>query len=365
MNHTAIISANGDNKMIETLNHVKISIIVPVYNVEKYLRQCLDSLINQTLKDIEIICVNDDSPDNSIDILNEYAEKDSRVRVINLKENRKQGGARNAGLQIAQGTYIGLVDSDDWVDTSMYESLWNASANGTIDIVCSDYYTYYEKNKQTVFTKNIPDNVINGNMEDFHKNVIVNGGRMWTNITKKYLFFDYDLLYPENVIYEDNAIGTALFCVAKTIRKENKPLYYYRQRELSTTTTKNDFRSFDRLTTAVMMLEHAKRLGYYEHYKAEFDYAFYRSFYRNTLIGIFFSFSPIPTNKINLIKKEFPKYVPAISKNKYYKEKKDYKDVFLNILQVNTKLGILLFKCFIGVARQIRKFQLIIKRYKL
>ena len=100
----------------------KISVIVPVYKVEKFLPKCLESLINQTLKDIEIICINDGSPDNSLKILEEYAKKDSRIKIINQK-NAGPSVARNNGMSAASGEYIGFVDSDDWIDLDFYEKL--------------------------------------------------------------------------------------------------------------------------------------------------------------------------------------------------------------------------------------------------
>ena len=112
---------------------VNVSIIVPVYNVEKFLEKCLDSLINQTLKDIEIICVNDGSTDNSLNILKSFSEKDSRIIIIN-KQNEGPSVARNTGMKIAKGEYIGFVDSDDWVDLDFYEKLYNSAINNGADI---------------------------------------------------------------------------------------------------------------------------------------------------------------------------------------------------------------------------------------
>jgi len=110
-----------------------ISIIVPVYNTEKYLFKCLMSLIKQTLKEIEIIIVNDGSRDNSAEIISMFEEADSRVKVIN-QQNLKQGAARNNGLKIAKGEYIGFVDSDDWVDLNYFEKLYNAAKKYDSDI---------------------------------------------------------------------------------------------------------------------------------------------------------------------------------------------------------------------------------------
>lgn len=111
----------------------KVSIIVPVYNTEKFLEKCLNSLIGQTLQDIEIVCVNDGSTDNSLKILTDYANKDSRIIIIN-QENKMQGAARNAGTAVATGEYIGFVDSDDWVDLDYFEKLYNTAKKYDMDI---------------------------------------------------------------------------------------------------------------------------------------------------------------------------------------------------------------------------------------
>ena len=111
----------------------KISIIIPVYNTEEYLKKCIDSLIYQSLEDIEIICVNDGSTDNSQEILENYSKKDARIKVLS-QENKKQGAARNKGMEIATGEYIGYVDSDDWVDFDYFEELYNAAKKQDLDI---------------------------------------------------------------------------------------------------------------------------------------------------------------------------------------------------------------------------------------
>ena len=112
----------------------KVSIIVPVYNTEPWLRECMDSLVNQTLKEIEIICVDDGSPDNCGKILDEYAKKDTRIIVIHQK-NQGVSAARNAGLDVASGEYITFVDSDDYVDLNTYEKMYNLAKKDEIDIL--------------------------------------------------------------------------------------------------------------------------------------------------------------------------------------------------------------------------------------
>ena len=102
------------------------SVIVPVYNVEEYLPSCIESVLNQTFSDFELILVNDGSPDNSLSILEEYAVKDERIKIIN-KENGGLSSARNCAIPLAQGEYIGFVDSDDWIDLDFYEKLYNTA----------------------------------------------------------------------------------------------------------------------------------------------------------------------------------------------------------------------------------------------
>ena len=130
---------------------IKVSIVVPVYNVKKYLRQCLDSIVNQTLKEIEIICVDDGSTDSSGEILDEYANKDSRIRVIH-KENSGYGNSMNIGFDAARGEYIGILESDDYAEATMYDNLYRVAHESDLDVVKSSFYFYYsipkEKNEK-------------------------------------------------------------------------------------------------------------------------------------------------------------------------------------------------------------------------
>ena len=122
------------NEEVKHIMHPLISVIVPVYNTEAYLHRCLDSLINQTLSNIEILCVNDASTDNSLAILHKYAALDKRITILDLKQNKGEAGARNAAFPIAQGKYIGFVDSDDAIDVNFYETLYATAESYNADI---------------------------------------------------------------------------------------------------------------------------------------------------------------------------------------------------------------------------------------
>lgn len=141
---------------------VLISIIVPVYNVEAYLPQCLDSLINQTYQNIEILCVNDGSPDRSGEILREYAARDSRVRVIE-QENRGASVARNQGLTVAQGDYIMFVDGDDWIELDTCQRAVEAAKKHNSDVVFWSYVREYEHESKEKLMPLDDETVLRGN----------------------------------------------------------------------------------------------------------------------------------------------------------------------------------------------------------
>ncbi|MBQ3035075.1 MAG: glycosyltransferase, partial [Alphaproteobacteria bacterium] len=128
----------------------KVSVIIPVYNVEEYLRECLDSVVNQTLKEIEIICVDDGSTDSSLEILKEYASKDNRITVMK-QENLHAGIARNAGLAVAKGEYLSFLDSDDFFELNMLEEMYKNCKKNKIDVCICDVQFYDNATKKTIF----------------------------------------------------------------------------------------------------------------------------------------------------------------------------------------------------------------------
>ncbi len=125
----------------------KVSILVPCYNVEKYLPECLDSIVNQTLKDIEIICINDGSKDSTLEIIKKYAKKDKRFVVID-KENEGYGKSMNRGLDVASGEYVGIVESDDWVEPDAFETLYNTARKNRADMVKADFVFFDNDTKK-------------------------------------------------------------------------------------------------------------------------------------------------------------------------------------------------------------------------
>lgn len=203
----------------------KVSIIVPVYNVEKYLPKCLDSLVNQTFKDIEIICVNDGSPDNSIDILNEYAQKDDRVKVI-TKENGGLFSARHEGMKYINGEYVIFVDSDDWVSHSLVEKCLNAAKVENPDVVVYGAFSVREKSGKIHCKRGgydyakIPKNFN-------RKNIFNYPPTAWSKMYKTEFLKEHNIRFQEIKNGEDQLFFVHSMLCADKIRKVNENLYYY------------------------------------------------------------------------------------------------------------------------------------------
>lgn len=130
-------------------DNIKISAVVPIFNVEDYIGACLDSILNQTFKEFEVICVNDGSTDSSLDILKEYATKDNKIKIIN-KDNAGYGHTMNLGMDMASGEYFAIVESDDFILPKMFETLYAAAKKNDLDFVKSDFYRFYGEDNTNI-----------------------------------------------------------------------------------------------------------------------------------------------------------------------------------------------------------------------
>ena len=288
---------------------VKVSIIVPVYNVEKYLSRCLDSLINQTLFDIEIIIVNDGSPDNSQDIIDKYKKKDKRIISL-IKENGGQASARNLGLNYASGEYIGYVDSDDWVRIDMFEKMYNKAKEEESDIVICDFYKAYDdgniiEEKNMITFEN-----------DIKKNYIMGHPCPWNKIYKKGIITNEH--FPEGMIYEDFASDPLLVSKVNVVSYVENPLYFYYIRENSTMNDKVFKPKFyDKLKAGNIITDAINSDSSYNKYRQEFEFLLINNLLRDT----YFRLKDITEAKNLLyditvfIKENYPRFM----KNKYIK----------------------------------------------
>ncbi len=221
----------------------KVSVIVPAYNAHDTLARCLTSLVHQTLEDIEIIVVNDASTDDTWDIMTRCREQfPDKVVIINGKENRGSGGARNQGFDIAGGEFIGLVDSDDYVSLDMYKSLYERAMETGADIVDSGYYS--QANDKAVLLTG--DNVV-GELDDEKRSILVaGGGYLVSKIFRRELFEQPKIRMREKVrCLEDMEILTYMFLKASSIASVKEILYNYCDNQDSATKTMDIDKYFD------------------------------------------------------------------------------------------------------------------------
>ena len=202
----------------------KVSVIVPVYNVEKYLKRCLDSLINQTLSDIDIICINDGSKDSSLQILEQYAKKDSRIVIYN-QENSGVSVARNTGLEHASGEYIGFVDSDDWVDLDFYEKLYNSAKNNNADIAVADFIREHP-NKKPKRLKLKEEKIYTTPEDKFMICKVHREGCVWNKIYRTEFIHSINLKFVPKMYYEDRDFTIRSLYFSKKL--VTTPNTYYR-----------------------------------------------------------------------------------------------------------------------------------------
>ena len=289
---------------------LKVSVIVPVYNVEKYLEKCLTSLVNQTLKDIEIIVVNDGSSDNSQKIIDKYAKKYKNIKSY-IKNNGGVSDARNYGIKKAKGKYIAFVDGDDYADETMYEKMYKKAESGNFDIVVCDLNYVYEDGSIKRVSSKIEHDTTN------IKNVYINMYPcVWNKIYKKTLF-ENDIEFKKGVWFEDVDFLYKIFPYIKTIGVVKEPLNQYVQRTGSITKT-FDKRLYDYIDNFNDLIKFYEERNIYNTYKKELEYCYVRYLYA-TFIRQATHFDEDEFNKavkvaIENVKEHFPKY----RKNKYF-----------------------------------------------
>lgn len=282
----------------EHIETPKVSVIIPVYNVEKYLKKCLDSLVCQSLKELEFICINDGSTDNSLQILEKYAQNDTRFVVIS-QENQGQGVARNKGLEIAKGEYIAFMDPDDWMEIYAFEELYTQAKLLKAEVIQFNYQEYNEysgKIKQVNFAKKIQHRYkYNLNKTPFFNATILRKGcfdeldlHVWAR------FYSRDFISRAKAIFaptkhgEDHLFANAVVLNAEKIYYLDKSLYVYRCRVGSAVNTisNDNLGVFENIN---LFEQYLKENGFYEEFKEEFEG------YKTRIIGWHYKCVPLET----------------------------------------------------------------------
>lgn len=227
-----------------------ISVIVPVYNVEKYLAQCIESIIYQTYKNIEIILINDGSTDGSKEICYKYAQRDTRIKIIN-KENGGLSDARNAGIKTMMGKYLMFVDSDDWLEINCIELLYDLLKKYDADLVIGGVKKVEDESGRIIWTTQSKQivNTVFDSKQDAMKDMFQNGCASWARLYNREIH--ENILFPVGEINEDEAIVLKILDQCQKIIKTNEVIYNYRYRKESITST----------------TWHIKKIAWYEHCK--------------------------------------------------------------------------------------------------
>lgn len=306
---------------------VKVSVIVPIYNTEDYLNECLTSIINQSLKDIEIICIDDGSTDNSLEILREFAKMDKRITIFSQK-NKGQGSARNLGLKHAKGEYICFVDSDDILKLNELKDTYNICSKNSLDFLVFKLFTYNEGTGKKYNEKQYE-------MEDIKsfKNKVFNYNDLKSSIFKipvspvnKLYNGDFlrnlNIKFPENIIFEDNIFFWDVLFNSKRISLYDEYLYIRRRHSNSSTGNVANKHLVDTIKVNNLVIQKFIEYNHFEEYK--------NILFNKKIHSIYFRFSLI-------IKKYKPLFFNEMKKDFISMLNNDIYDGFLNDLNYKNR----------------------------
>lgn len=341
---------------------MKLSIIVPVYNMasDGKLEYCLDSLVAQTVEDYEIIAVDDCSTDGSYAILQDYERRfPDRFHAVHSEVNRHQGGAKNIGLRMAKGDWIGFIDSDDWITPDMYEKLIERAQETGADLVGCDYCLTGEHSMKV--GQVVPNNKREqSGMLDAAKrrSLILDGGSLVVKIFRRSMILEKELWFPEDIFYEDNALGNSYLVLAEHFEYIEEPMYYYYQHDASTVHTISTKRCEDRMEAGRLMIEEARRHGYYDEFKPELEYSFTLLFYINTLFTYMAGVDKTKYRFVKAMGEEMRRTFPGFEENPYYRERTHEEEKKLIRMQQRSTLFFMLYYKLLWAYRRWRKARL-------
>ena len=304
---------------------MKVSVIVPVYNVEKYIKKCLDSLVNQTLNGVEIIVVNDGSPDNSQKIIDEYTKKYKNVKSY-IKENGGLSDARNYGIKKATGEYISFVDSDDYIRNDMLEIMYNYAIKEDLNVVVCDSINVYDNGSEILIKSN------NNYSDNDVRNYIISPPMACTRLFKKTIFDK--IQFKKNIYYEDLEMTPKVVNITDKIGFVSEGLYYYVQRDGSimkqNAFNKKLLNIFDVLKSNKDLLE--------DKFPEEIEYMYITHLLRTASLRFLnYDNGKEYIYKIhNIMKEYFPKW-----KNNVYYKKSSFKLKLICILAYNKNILLL------------------------
>lgn len=309
-------------------NEVLVSVVVPVYNTEKYLRRCMDALLSQTIEqqNFEIIAVNDGSTDSSPEILKEYSDRYPGVVRIFNKNNGGQASARNLGIQKAVGRYIGFADSDDYVDKTLFQKMYEKAVEADADLTECHYHSMLEQN--TTDENGLPTyreigtRGTIGDKKEVRELFLNPQVSPWNKLYRREILTENGILFPEGMIYEDTAFYIKTLPFIKKHAYVDEKLVYYCVRQNSTMTGNLGKRVGDIFKVFDDIIEFFLRKGLFSKYKDELEYfcvktAFCSNLSRIGRVDSYFMRKELYNKTFSFVTKHFPYY----RKNKYFKGK--------------------------------------------
>ena len=305
----------------------KVSVIVPIYNVEGYIEKCLETLVNQTLDDIEIILVNDGSKDNSALIAKKYLEKYPEKIVYLEKENGGLSDARNYGMPYAKGEYIAFLDSDDYVEKDMYEKMYEIAKKENSDMVeCDFYWEYPDKKKEDI------GKIYSGKNEMLEKIRVV----AWNKLIKREILEKTKIQFPKGYRYEDVEFTYKLIPYLEKVSFLKKPCIHYMQRQGSISNTQNE-RTKEIFDVLEHVIDYYKQNNFFEKYKNELEYVYIRYAFCSSLLRIVkIEDENIQEQLLQTTWENVNTKFPNWKKNPILKKNKSLKDLYLKTINKTT-----------------------------
>ena len=305
---------------------MKLSVIVPMYNVEDYVEECLLSLVKQTYQDMEIIVVDDGSTDNSVKIVEDMLAKYQQLSLVH-KPNGGLSDARNFGLQYAKGDYIGFIDSDDYVEKTFYEKMM-AVASQDYDVVVCDIHYFFEDGNGYIMKG------INHHGDNMQKNALLSPMFAWNKVYHRH-FFDDGMRYPLNTWYEDTPVTTMIFALSNKIGYVNEALVHYRQRQGSIMASNQSRRILEIFNIMDMVRTNFKKMELDNKFHDEIEYLHIEHL---RLYGMFrFIRSPYFNEGYGSSEEVMKKYYPRWKRNIYIKDLNWKNRLFLKFFNQRTK----------------------------
>ena len=277
-------------------------------------------------------------------------------RSVHSEVNRHQGGAKNIGLRMAKGEWIGFIDSDDWIRPDMYERLIERAKSTGADLAGCDYCLTdvhsMEVGQIVHNNKKSQSGILN---KEKRASLILDGGSLVVKIFRRSMIMEKELWFPEDIFYEDNALGNSYLVLAKHFEYIEEPMYYYYQHDTSTVHTISPKRCEDRMEAGRLMLAEAKRHGYFEELRPELEYSFTLLFYVNTLFTYMAGVGKTKYGFVKAMGKEMKETFPEFEKNSYYQERTHAEEKKLIRMQQRSTLFFMLYYKLLWAYRRWRK----------